>query len=99
MSSAIQLKKPVTAFGETFTQINFREPKGLDIAECGLPIKVSGSSFDKGGVVDTMAVRNLIAKLGNVPAEMVDQLSAADFSAAMGVVLGFFGDMSAEATT
>jgi hypothetical protein len=97
MSVKITLKKPITAHGKEITEIELREPCGGDVADCGLPFEVSeGANGGSAGRIDTAAVAAYIAKLGNIPPSSVRSLCVPDFSSCMGVVMGFFGDMTPE---
>jgi Phage tail assembly chaperone proteins, E, or 41 or 14 len=90
---AVKLKQPIEAYGDTVTEITFREPTGKDIRKCGVMFK---SWTDESGVVcngaDAEAVARSISHLGNLPMGAVDALSAHDFMECMQAVTSFFSD-------
>ena len=72
----LELKKPITAHGETLSVLEFDEPTGKDVRELGYPYQMNQDE----------SVR-LLAK---VPQSSVDQMSPADLNAAAWLVAGFF---------
>jgi hypothetical protein len=90
MSKTVKLTKPIQAHSQTLTELTLREPKGRDIASCGLPRGFSQRRRALSMDVDTDAVHGYISTLGNIPPSSVDQLDAADWMTLMGEVLDFF---------
>lgn len=85
----VRLAVPIEAHGETLTELVLREPTGKDIRISGMPFRFHAE--DGTIVTDTASVHRYIASLAAVPPSTVDRLAPGDWSAAMAVVLGFFG--------
>jgi hypothetical protein len=92
----MKLKKSVEFLGKTYSELNFSEPNGVIISECGVPMKPGGADGSEMNI-DTKAVHRLMARCADVPIEVIDMLSPADWMAGMAVVSGFFGDTAVEA--
>jgi hypothetical protein len=90
MSRTVTLTKPIQAHGATLTQLTLREPKGRDIASCGLPRVISQRGKALSMDVDTEAIHAYISVLGNIPPSSVDQIDAFDWMEVQKVVLDFF---------
>lgn len=84
----LDLSVPVQAHGETVARLSFRAPTGRDIRAAGLPYRLAA---DGEVLVDAAAMHRMIVALAAVPPSTVDAMAAADWQAAMAVVLGFFG--------
>jgi len=98
--SSLKLLVPIQAYGETVTELTFREPIGKDLRACGFPFKFESGEGDGPGYShpNAQAIHALIARLANIPPGSVDTLCLADFAAAMEVVTGFFGQRPSQGT-
>ena len=87
-SVTLTLTTPGAGEEGEITQLVLREPVGKDIRAAGVPFNVS-----EGGdiVIQAEPMHRLIIALSGQANFVIDRLSAADWSAAMGQVLGFFG--------
>ena len=87
--TTVTLSKPIEHAGDEIVEISLREMTTADITKCGYPIQIldGGASLP-----NAPAISALIARLGGLPPSVVGKLSARDFNACMGVVLGFLGD-------
>ena len=94
MNVRIPLSTPIEAHGETLSEITLREPTGRDLRLCGLPYRISMETGE--ATIDASAMAKMISALAAVPPSTVDRLSAEDWQAAMGAVLGFFGKAAAD---
>ena len=89
----LDLKKPIVVMGETYAALQFTEPTGVVIAECGVPIKSGAGELDaKAGKIDAVSVHNLMIRTAGVPREVIDMLCPQDWMAGMTLIMGFFGD-------
>jgi len=91
----LKLSQPIQAHGETVEVLKFRPPRGKDLRVAGLIFDTSADPTDPSRTLtrfNLQAVANLICTLAGIPMSSVDALSAGDFTAAMGVIAGFFGD-------
>lgn len=84
----VDLTKPITAHGEEVSALELREPTGGDIVDCGYPFSIGNGEAQPNAAV----VGRLISRLAAIPPSSVAALSARDFNACLGVVLGFFGE-------
>lgn len=89
MITIISLTKPIKAHNAEVTSLEFREPNGDDIMECGMPFSFSQ---DKRTFVDAKATGELISRLAGIPLSSVKMLCPRDFMAAFAMVSSFFGD-------
>lgn len=95
--TTIQLRKPITAHGETIAELNLREPTVKDVAELGIPFRiVSGAS---GTGIDLLPKTLLAygARLAAVPPSSLEALSLPEFFELQIAVMGFFGEELASA--
>jgi hypothetical protein len=90
MSTTVPLADPIQAHGQTVAQLTLQEPRGKDIAACGLPRTFTRKGDTSSMVVDAAAVHAYIVRLGNIPPSSADTISARDWMDVMGAVLGFF---------
>ena len=83
----LELKKPITAHGETLPVLEFDEPTGKDDRELGYPYQMNQDESVRllahGGIEIHCAVAR------NIPQSSVDQMSPADLYAAAWLVAGF----------
>ncbi|EEC8625657.1 phage tail assembly protein [Escherichia coli] len=79
----LELKKPITAHGETLSVLEFDEPTGKDVRELGYPYQMNQ---DESVRLLAHVVSKYIVRLEN----SVDQMSPADLNAAAWLVAGFF---------
>jgi hypothetical protein len=77
----LALSAPITAHGNQVSELSFRPMTGKDLRICGFPVK--------GDSIDAAVVHRLIATLAEVPPSSIDELSAADWTAAFNVVQDF----------
>jgi hypothetical protein len=90
MNVIVPLSDPIQAHGQTVAQLTLQEPRGKDIAACGLPRTFTRKGDTSSMVVDAAAVHAYIVRLGNIPPSSADTISARDWMDVMGAVLGFF---------
>jgi hypothetical protein len=83
----VKLIKPIENGEDQITELEFKEPNGKMISSIGYPLVFIGSDAQPLAKI----VSIYISRLAGVPPHVVDKLCAADYSACMGVVLGFFG--------
>ncbi len=83
----LELKKPITAHGETLSVLEFDEPTGKDVRELGYPYQMNQDESVK---LLAHVVSKYIVRLAKVPQSSVDQMSPADLNAAAWLVAGFF---------
>ncbi|EGK4138397.1 TPA: phage tail assembly protein [Escherichia coli] len=83
----LELKKPITAHGETLSVLEFDEPTGKDVRELGYPYQMNQ---DESVRLLAHVVSKYIVRLAKVPQSSVDQMSPADLNAAALLVAGFF---------
>lgn len=88
-SRVVDLTKPVTAHGQTLTQLELSEPTAEDIMELGYPFLVH-----QGGSIELRpkVVGQYVVRLAKVPMPTVKQLSISDLQACTAEVMGFFGE-------
>jgi hypothetical protein len=99
MSVTVPLTNPIQAHGGTLTALTLQEPRGKDIAACGLPRTFTRKGDTSSMVVDAAAVHAYIVRLGNIPPLSADALSAPDWMDVMGAILGFFAPAAPAAAT
>ncbi len=86
LPTVVQLTRPVRVLEAEVTTLELREPNGLDLSECGLPVR-----FLAGGrtEIDAKAMSAMIARLAKVPITAVQSLRAADWNQCAMIVAGF----------
>ena len=99
MSVSVPLTKPIRAHGETLTSLTLQEPRGRDIAACGLPRTFVRKGDISSMVVDATAIHAYIVRLGNIPPPSADALCASDWMDVMGAILSFFAPAAPAAAT
>jgi hypothetical protein len=93
MPVTIKLKTPVRSGGKDISEIELKEPRGVDIRKCGMPFRLDdGARGGTSAEFDTESVAKYISELGGIPPSAVNQLCAADFQAALNAVINFFTD-------
>jgi hypothetical protein len=96
--SKVTLSKPITAHGESVSELELREPTTKDVIELGLPtLIVIGDAGDSGVEIRTKVVARYISRLAAIPMGSVEALALSDHATLTGVVLGFFGQSGGEA--
>ncbi len=86
LPAVVTLTRPVQVLDAQVTSLELREPNGLDLSECGLPLRfLSGGRTE----IDTKAMSAMIARLAKVPITAVHSLRMADWNACAAVVAGF----------
>lgn len=90
MSVTVKLRTPIQAHGETLHELTLREPRGKDIASCGVPRSVVVRGKSTRIEVDTAVVYEYIVTLASIPPSSVDTISALDWDQLTNAVLGFF---------
>ncbi len=88
----LQLDKPIEFVGQdTLKELVVRPYTGFDLLKAGMPF---ATKFDKQGgatiVVDLPSIRLLLAEMAQVPATMIDKLSAYDLNLAIEALKSFF---------
>lgn len=93
LAETVLLSKPVQAHGKEVDTLTFREPRGLDISQCGIPFALLPGKDGEGEVIqpDAAALRKMMSRLAGVPPSSIDMLTAGDWMRCMGAVMGFFG--------
>lgn len=79
----LKLSKPVHANGQEVTELKFREPKGRDIEEVGMPV-LPNFRFD----VEAMGM--MMARLANVPPSTIKALPSKDWTTGAYKIWDFF---------
>ena len=90
---SIPLTQPLKAHGEEITELTLRQPKAKDCAQIGLPYTIKMD--DDGGqqmVINAAIAARFLSQLAAVPTSTIHAMTVADFNAAIGVLLGFFGE-------
>lgn len=82
----LKLSKPLQHGEETIDVLTFREPTAREIKKYGFPANITEGS------VDTNVVFQYVVELAALPPCVIDQMSARDFTEAIKVVAGFFGE-------
>lgn len=86
---SVSLSKPIEHAGDEIVEISLREMTAADITKCGYPLQILEGGASK---PDGASIAALIARLGSLPPSVVGKLSARDYNACMGVVMGFLGE-------
>lgn len=86
-TQTVALKKPITAHGEEVSSLNFRMLTAADYVKHGFPLNVVDDGAKQ---INVPAVAGLISAAASVPPSSVMQMSGADFTECMGVILSFF---------
>lgn len=87
-SVILKLTTPVPGEDGQITALELREPTGKDIRQAGVPFAMTEGADIK---IDAEAMHKMITALSGQAGFVIDRLSAADWNAAMGAVMGFFG--------
>jgi hypothetical protein len=85
----VKLSRAITVIGREFDQLQFREPVGNDLVECGMTGVTSADGTTK---LDPAAMGKLIGKLAGIPAASVGLLPVRDWIACAAAVSSFFAD-------
>lgn len=93
--SMINLAVPITASGESVTQIKLRRPMGKDVRELGYPYKMGA---DQAVTLQAGIVAAYISRLAEIPTSSVDLLDPVDFNTLGFEILGFFLNSDAATT-
>jgi Phage tail assembly chaperone proteins, E, or 41 or 14 len=85
-----KLMKPITAHGQTYSELTFREPTAEDIERVGLPctIKVGVEEFEIKH--DAKAWLAMMSNLATVPPSSIRQLDPRDYSSIIWLLQGYF---------
>lgn len=84
----LKLSVPIEMGTETVSVLEFRKPSVGDIRRIGYPIFFTSEGDLK---FNPDIVAKYISTLASIPPSAVDKMSIPDFTAAVGVVTGFFG--------
>jgi len=88
----MKLTRPITAHDQELSEITLREPTGQEILDIGFPyLIIVGEGDETAMEIRSKTIGKYISKLAGIPPSSVGQLSGADLSGLMAVVLGFFG--------
>jgi hypothetical protein len=86
------LSRPIKAHNEDITALEFREPNGDDIADCGMPFAIEQK---KGGGtlihINTEAVAMYIVRLAGIPHSSYKTMAPVDITGSFGIIANFFG--------
>jgi hypothetical protein len=88
----ITLSAPIMAHGQTVTALTIAPPKAGDIRATGMPINV------RTGDINAESMVQLLARLSAVPPSSINEISAGDFIACVGAIMGFLSPPSSEPT-
>jgi hypothetical protein len=77
LSETVTLKSPVEFNGQTYTEVTFRRPNGLNLSVAGSLMKKSKD--DEDGVLDMKALHRLMQEVANVPSEVIDMADVDDY--------------------
>jgi hypothetical protein len=87
----VGLSRPIKAFGELKSVLEFREPLGADIAKHGNPVKMGLGDRDAVQMsFDERKMTHMIAELASVPVSAVEKMRAADWAACAYAIAVFF---------
>ena len=84
------LTKPIDAHGETLKVLRVREPTGLDIERCGVPIVIDFSIDPPKLTFDEKKMAAMISMLAAIPASSVRSMSPKDWVSVAWGIAGFF---------
>ena len=88
----LTLSEPIQAHGKEITTLEFKRPNGATIRRCGAPTKIQRVEGGEPVVLlDMDSYARYVSECAQIPAPSVNQLSAEDFFASVGVIDGFFG--------
>jgi hypothetical protein len=82
----VKLTTPIQVRGEETSVIELRAPKISEIRSMGLPYRIN----DDGLVLDAKMCGRYMTLLSGLPKVYLDEMSAADFTAACFAIAGFF---------
>lgn len=85
-----RLSKPITVHGKELTEIQFREPTGMDIIHVGVPVKLDMASDPPKVEHDTRRMSEMIARLGDVPPSSQAQMDPQDWMGVAWLLSPFF---------
>lgn len=94
-ANVVRLSKAISAHGAETHILEFREPNGDDIMECGMPFDIIMEGKKQRIVINTASVGEYISRLAAIPPSSVKLMKAPDFNECFNKVMGFFGDMKA----
>lgn len=99
--TTVPLSKPVTAHGESLSELTLREPTTKDIIELGLPtLIIPGDDGQSTGVeLRQKVIARYVSRLASIPMSSVEALTIKDFSLATAAVMSFFGSGDGETAT
>ena len=80
----LQLKQPITAHNEEYTELTFVEPTTEMLIRIGQPV----ISNKKGGAIDYEKTAKYISRLAGIPQNSVNQLCPRDFTEASNICVG-----------
>ena len=87
----IKLRKPVKLADEVVMEINLREPRGLDVIQCGNPVKFNGFSDDYQVAFDEVAVVKMLGVLSNgMPRKVFERMNTNDLADCCWAIAPFF---------
>lgn len=76
-SQVVKLNMPIEFNGQTYSEVTFRRPNGLNLSEAGALMKKSKDNAD--GVLDMKALHRLMQEVANVPVEVIDMADVDDY--------------------
>ncbi len=91
--NTVRLTKAIKAHGGETKVLEFSEPDGEAIMECGYPFVVLPGAKNEPTKVqlDAKVIGAYISKLANIPPSSVKMIAPADFMACTNIVSDFFG--------
>lgn len=90
MSVTVKLRSPIKAHGDVLTELTLREPRGKDIAACGMPRTFGQRGKQTFVEINASAIYDYLVELAGIPPTSVDQITAADWNDLSNAILGFF---------
>lgn len=84
------LIKPVQAHGEIVKMLEFREPTGKDIENCGLPCYIDFSGATPRPVINPIPMSAMLSALAAVPPSTIRSLHPKDWTNCAWSLAGFF---------
>lgn len=86
----VRLHKPISAHGDLLKELTLREPTGMDIINCGNPVKLDFSKTPPEVTFDERKMAAMICTLASIPTSSVGKMHPKDWNTVAWVVAGFF---------
>ena len=87
----LALREPIKLADELVTEVKLREPRGIDVIQCGNPVKFNGFSEDYQVAFDEVATVKMLGALSNgLPRKVFERMSTNDFMDCCWAIAPFF---------